>query len=419
MLHMKKHTILFISFLFLARALYSQDFWEPISPPDDSLHTSGIAVDSSGYIYISNYIGYVNYGGIYRSIDNGQSWQLKGFKNSNLLSVAVNPYNNDIYTGGFGKIYKSSNEGDTWSIAYSYFSFSIVNIKFGYDSIVFAAAEEALIRSADYGETWKVVIVDSCANCQEVFTDVAFSSDGIIYACSKTWYGGNGEIYYSTDLGNTWQVFGFSNYFSSLAIDNSGNILAGGVGLFRYNVAEQNWEQLLANSYWPYDILVTPDNKIFLACTNENHTGTGGAYVSENNGQSFERINSGLRYDGLSRIIIDNSGQLLATNTDVYRSFDTIVTSSSLTTMSARSQLKCYPNPFSDYVNINLEDDVSVKGDDYQIKVYDVYGKIVFNNLIKQDSHYRWKPENLKPGLYCIYVFNSSVKYAAKIIKTQ
>jgi len=415
---MKKYILFLLIILTQETASYCQNFWEPISPPGDSLHTSDIAVDSSGFIYISNYIGYVNYGGVYRSTDGGESWQLKGYPNSNLLSVAVHPVNNTIFTGGTGKIYKSTNQGDSWSTAFLFFASNVLRIRCGADSLIFAAADEALIRSADYGNTWKIVLADSSTNYQEVFTDVAFSPDGNIYACSKTLYGGCGKIYRSLDLGNNWQVFGLCNHFFSLAIDNLGNILAGGVGLFKFNILNQIWEQLLSGSYNPYDILITPDNTIFIACSNENAGGTGGAYFSENGGLTFIKVNSGLNYDGLSRITVDKSGKLLANNTDVFMSFDTIVTSVAKMTVDERPYIKCYPNPFLDYINFIIEKSSPDEGD-YFLMVYDSFGRIVFNSQMKIGVPYKWEPDNLNQGLYYISAYNSKQKYTAKIIKTK
>lgn len=415
---MKKYFLVLLIVFTQVEVSYCQNFWEPISPPGDSLYTSDIAVDSSGYIYISNRKGYINYGGVYRSTDGGESWQLKGYPNSNLLSVAVHPVNNTIFTGGTGKIYKSTNQGDSWSTAFLFFASNVLRIRCGTDSLIFAAADEALIRSADYGITWKIVLADSSINYQEVFTDVAFSPDGFIYACSKSLYGGCGRIYRSSDLGNTWQVFGLCNHFFSLAIDNIGNIYVGGEGLFRYDYTYQTWEQLLPVGYAPYDILITPDNVIYIACTAENAAGLGGAYFSENGGQTFTRINSGLNYDDMSRITLDKAGRLLANNNDVFRSFDTIVTSIKELSIIEKTSFKCYPNPFSKSIDFLIEKSTPDEGN-YFVNVYDSFGRLVYNSLMITGVPFKWEPDNLNQGLYYILVYNSKQKYSAKIIKTQ
>ena len=415
---MKIHALAILTFLFLTSVTYCQNFWEPISPSGDSLQTSDIAVDSSGYIYISNHEYYTNYGGVYRSIDGGESWQLKAYPDRLLLSIAVHPVNNTIFTGGIGKIYKSTNQGDSWCTAYSFFAANVLRIICSTDSIIFAAAEEALIRSADYGNTWKIVLADSSANYQEVFTDVAFSPDGFIYACSKSLYGGCGRVYRSADLGNTWQIFGLCNHFFSLAIDNSGNIYVGGEGLFRYDYIYQVWEQLLPGGYAPYDILITPDNVIYIACTAENGAGLGGVYFSENGGQAFTLINSGLNYPNMRRITLDLAGRLLTNSYDVFRSYDTIVTSIRELSFNESSFLKCYPNPFSDVINITLEKSIPGNGD-ILLNVYDSFGRLVFNSPMITGVPFKWEPNNLNPGLYYIVAYNSKQRYTAKIIKTQ
>jgi photosystem II stability/assembly factor-like uncharacterized protein len=377
-----------------------------------------VAVDSSGYIYISNLLGFTNYGGVYRSTDGGESWHLKGYSNSNLLSIAVHPANNTIFTGGTGKIYKSIDQGNSWSTAFSFFASNVIRIICSSDSLIFAAAEEALIRSADNGNTWKIVLADSSINYQEVFADVAFSPDGFIYACSKSLYGGCGRVYRSADLGNTWQIFGLCNHFFSLAIDNSGNIYVGGEGLFRYDYINQVWEQLLPGGYAPYDILITPDNVIYIACTAENGAGLGGIYFSHNGGQTFTKINSGLNYPNMRRITLDNAGRLLSNNNDVFRSFDTIVTNIDEFSINERISLKYFPNPFSNSINIIIENPISGNGD-FVLKVYDSFGKLVFDTPMITGVPFKWEPYNLNPGLYYILAYNSKQRYTTKIIKTQ
>ncbi len=415
---MKTYILGLLTFLLLASASYCQNFWEPISPSGDSLYTSDIAVDSSGYIYISNYLGFTNYGGVYRSTDGGESWHLKGYSNSNLLSIAVHPANNTIFTGGAGKIYKSTNQGNSWSTAFSFFASNVIRIICSSDSLIFAAAEEALIRSADNGNTWKIVLADSSTNYQEVFADVAFSPDGFIYACSKSLYGGCGRVYRSADLGNTWQIFGLCNHFFSLAIDNSGNIYVGGEGLFRYDYIYQVWEQLLPGGYAPYDILITRDNVIYIACTAENGAGLGGVYFSENGGQTFTKINSGLNYGDMDHLTTDNAGRLVANNNDIFRSFDTIVTSTKELSRVQKSSFKCYPNPFSRAISFSIEKSTSYE-EAWFLEVFDSHGRLIYNSLMITGVPFKWEPYNLNPGLYYILAYNSKQRYTAKIIKTQ
>ncbi len=203
-----------------------------------------------------------------------------------------------------------------------------------------------------------------------------------------------------------------------MAIDSLGNIYVGGEGLFRYDIISQTWEQILPGGYAPYDIHITPDNVIYIACTAENAAGIGGAYFSENGGQTFTRINSGLNYADMSRITLDKAGRLLANNNDVFRSFDTIVTSIKELSIIEKTSFKCYPNPFSKSIDFLIEKSTPDEGN-YFVNVYDSFGRLVYNSLMITGVPFKWEPDNLNQGLYYILVYNSKQRYNAKIIKTQ
>ncbi len=415
---MKIYILLILAILSLQTKTCSQNFWEPISPPHDSVITSDIAVGINGYIYTSNYEQFPGKGGVYRSINNGISWELTGYADYGMESIAVTPLDH-IITAGVGRIYKSADYGNTWDTVFEASTgTNILRIKSGFDSIVFALGvnQHSIIRSSDYGNTWRVVHSVYTPEYEEDFTDVAFAPDGTIYACSKTLYGGCGKIYRSLDLGNTWQVFGLCNHFYALEIDNFGNVLAGGQGLYRYQVLTQTWETLLTYNYSTNDILVTPDNKIFIACANGGPT-LGGAYVSDNNGESFFQINTGLSWNDLRRVTFDIYGRLIGTNSDIFRSYDTIITYVPDISSTYKHTLRCYPNPFMEYIDIIIDTSNIKEDDDFRLVIYDAFGKKVFNSLIKPDLIYRWKPLNLVSGLYIVSVTMQMQIFTTKIIK--
>lgn len=71
-----------------------------------------------------------------------------------------------------------------------------------------------------------------------------------------------------------------------------------------------------------------------------------------------------------------------------------------------KSTVTVYPNPTSDYLNLNIDDEVNVK-------IFDLLGKMVMNQkVIKQISL-----SNLNKGLYLVEVSNNDIHYNTKIIK--
>ena len=81
--------------------------------------------DKDGYLYAGNYQVITNNPLLYRSSDNGQTWQqIFDFRGSGLVpsgrhvhSVIFNRYNNALYTiiGEVNEVYKSTDHGVTWT----------------------------------------------------------------------------------------------------------------------------------------------------------------------------------------------------------------------------------------------------------------------------------------------------------------
>ncbi|MEA5111979.1 MAG: hypothetical protein VB072_16235, partial [Lentimicrobium sp.] len=70
---MKNNFVLILTLTFFSLSCFSQDFWEPINNP--GAHIYDMTVDLQGRIYLATWDE--NLGGIYRSDDNGETWQHK------------------------------------------------------------------------------------------------------------------------------------------------------------------------------------------------------------------------------------------------------------------------------------------------------------------------------------------------------
>ncbi len=141
-----------------------------------------------GYIFAANA---TTNGGILRSTDNGVSWVPKGLSNVGIRTITINS-KGDIFVGSDAGIYKSKNNGDTWT-------------------------GPSTAKSLSTGPIYVLTLAVNEAD--ELFAGT----------------GGNG-IYRSTDDGDTWESFDGTfqkntavdlSVVSSLSIDTAGYMFAG------------------------------------------------------------------------------------------------------------------------------------------------------------------------------------------------
>ena len=212
---MKLIKLFICCFLFSIPAsdLFSEIEWHPAGPggggwisaitvADDPLHTIYVGCDV---------------GGVYRSTDNGQSWEIKnsGLSIYFVQDIAYDPHNTDIlYLATRGGIYKSTNGGDSWTAKrsgfpeYEEFSFSapindIVvdpvnnNIlyagvgvhKKGYDFDSYhwdsVELKGSIYKSVDSGETWKLIRKTGINRKAMIYSlDIDPVNTNIIYAAT-------------------------------------------------------------------------------------------------------------------------------------------------------------------------------------------------------------------------------------------
>ncbi len=150
------------------------DDWTELGPHDWNATTSwnpgvgritGIAIDQNNIDHII--IG-ANTGGVWKTIDAGNTWSPLGdyFSNLTVYSVAIDPLNSNTYFFGSsnGLIYKSTDSGATWNLLGDMGS-SLVNKILLHPSdpnIMFATAQSGGIKkSLDGGVSWQQAVSDS------------------------------------------------------------------------------------------------------------------------------------------------------------------------------------------------------------------------------------------------------------------
>lgn len=256
--------------------------WFPIDDFLPSLNVTSLVMDpaNTNILYASTGEGFGNFwpdvpgAGIFKSIDGGTTWnQLAETNNDNfrwVTRLAHHPQQAGVLfattrqgslNNWSGTIYKSINGGETWinvmntaSPAYD------VKIHKTNHSIVYVGTATGFLRSTSNGDanTW-VIESTGAANklpgiTQRVEIAVGTNNPNVVYVSLERI---NGEIWRSTDAGNTWSLrstgfnycLGNTNqcwYDNAIWVNpfDSDFIVVGGIDLWRSTDGGQNLTQI-------------------------------------------------------------------------------------------------------------------------------------------------------------------------------
>ncbi|MCH8011347.1 MAG: hypothetical protein IIA61_05285 [Candidatus Marinimicrobia bacterium] len=202
--------------------------WNVIGPGGGGfLTTIEISSENPNVVYVA-----CDVGGIYKSTNNGESWQIinNGFTNYIVQDIAIDPQTPaTLYAATQGGVFKSIDKGDTWVIKRNGFpptskwSFSSLiaeilvdpvnpnivyagvgmpQIMFGPNELPWTIVEEkgVIYKSTDYGESWsKIQNTGINSNATVYSMAIDHNDPTVLYVTTE--YG----VYKSTDAGNTWQ----------------------------------------------------------------------------------------------------------------------------------------------------------------------------------------------------------------------
>jgi photosystem II stability/assembly factor-like uncharacterized protein len=197
-------------------------------------------------------------GGIYKSVDGGETWELKGLEATEVIGrIVVHPTNPDVvYVAALGHIwghnperglYRTTDGGDTWELV-KFISDAAGFVDVAMDprdpDVLFAASWErvrgpwflesggpgsALWKTTDGGDTWTDVVGNGfpTATKGRIGLAIAPSNADVMYAMveaeeEEDGSGGNG-LYRSGDGGRTWEKTSDENtrpfYYSQVRVD--------------------------------------------------------------------------------------------------------------------------------------------------------------------------------------------------------
>jgi len=296
-----------IGLFFCAFTGFAQDFWEPLGAPG-GVNTHALAVTTDGTIYVGGSSS-TSTNGVYRLTPGGIEWEYLGLTTYIIESLEITP-TGEIIAGVNNKIFKSIDNGITWYPVYSSLGNWAAIKAFG-NGLVLAGSTSgnlynSVLRSIDNGETWDTVFQLSSS---EPVEDFAMAPDGTIYMGTTHYFNGGG-VYRSSDNGTTWEYIGLSNkWIMSVIVNSAGEVFAGAnaAGIYKYDGFGTSWT-LLKDEVSAMKMCINTQGTIFAACNADYYYG--GVLRSENNGQTFEFINSGLLLNGADLLAIDGTGHI-------------------------------------------------------------------------------------------------------------
>ena len=251
------------------------DNWQELGPQSWNATTSwnpgvgritSIAIDQTNSDHII--IG-ANTGGVWRTVDAGQTWSPMGdtFTNLTVYSVAIDPSDSDTYFFGSnsGLIFKSTDAGGTWTQLADVSNSRIIKIVINPDTpaIMFAASENAgLFRSTNAGATWTNTGIDSRS------FDIEFKP-------------GNTDVVYASGTGFQFSTDGGATFTNTPGFTGE-----------------------------PKMIGVSANDADRVYVLEANGGSFGGLYVSNDSGVTFTELNhSGRNYFGYDTNGFDSGGQ--------------------------------------------------------------------------------------------------------------
>lgn len=309
--------------------------WQPINNGLINYDTKSIIIKDDTTIFC----GFVNndYGTVFRSLDNGDTWVRAdtGIQNHTVDAMTVDAEGN-VYAGNYYGVFKSTDNGSNW-----------VNIggvggarslQFNSAGDLYLASWGSGLRRLPHGDT---VWINLTTNINDSYLGTLFiSSNGHMYAEKKK----------STDNGITWSSMTIvGNYISSYAENSLGHLFCG-----TYNFGN-------------------------------------GVSRSTNYGETWEQINTGLSTMDIRSVAVDSDDYLYA-GTNGYSMFKT--TTSTVTSVedirlkpTSFSLEQNYPNPFNPSTTIHFE---LPKESHIILKLYDLLGREVATLINEQRTAGRY-----------------------------
>ena len=294
--------------------------WEPIYDFQSILKIFSLAINPA---QSDDYFAGTWGGGIQRSRDGGQTWAgVRGIPTATrIIDIKFNPHNPNqiVAINEGGNIFTSLNGGDNWRSALTA-PYILYDIAFSLadPNIMFVSGANAVYKSSDLGISFQEIDGPwkwSGMTFNPIMMETTPACPNCIYALEGD-NGGFGNLYLSEDLGLSWtrrssdengdnNLFGYSKIVKggqaprdmdiAVSTTDRNEIHVGGVMTHRSMNGGINWTQ---TTHWLRDDplpFIHADIDLMVYSGDRLYVGTdGGLFMSEDSGQSFTDLSTGL-----------------------------------------------------------------------------------------------------------------------------
>jgi photosystem II stability/assembly factor-like uncharacterized protein len=417
-----KRTFLLIVLIHISAFLYSQQAWQALYIEDTIQPVSILPISYDTLILGAKTYGVYPHGGIYRSIDSGESWQFYEIAYFTWRVYTLELSENDvIYAGTNWGIYKSINWGENWD-SLIITKKNCLCLELLSPSTIFAGCQEYLLRSTNNGLVWDTCLI---LNQNTYINSILAVSDSLIYLAATSYTSTDGGLYVTYDGGDNWSRIGLIMYnIQSLAISPNDELYAGCwySGLYKSEDHGFNWENVLPDK--DAVSVITRGNEVFVGCAKQSYLSSG-VFYSGDNGETWEDRTHNIANKDMVQIEFSHDDylhtlsryELLSLGTPLYRSMNPVVGVQNKNMMERK--ILIYPNPTGSFLNINFSDSFCDNCAPLKVYLYNTSGEIV-----RYESIQNW-PENIvlkfnvsqnKPGLYILKLSCGDQSLSKKIL---
>ncbi len=460
-----KNFLLTLLMLFTSIQLFAQNYWrETLTSPTNNVDFGNtcIAINAESTLYI----GTLN-SGVYRSFDNGATWEQCLLLNDATVVKIICKNENEVFVAAATQVYYSADKGNTWIKNNLLSKYTITDIELLPNGKLIASTAEivdfaggkyefigdGVYMSANNGADWEKINTGLLYN--NAITNLAISKKGIMVASMASFTSGQSGVYYSLDEGKHWTILPKIRFKGSrtgaeyspqdmyeihcLEFDKDDNIYVsfqGSGGNFAIEGGfYTNISKAIASDYWKplhvnalgFEWQFHPFYSIYFAQKQEHvytslhtysSTSFGGPYVDKARLSSTKRVVSGVlpvRNSYLKMLFVENSkGRIYGVQ---YLDHRVYFTDSSAQVNTGLEQVNSgkvsiYPNPSTSYVKIELE---NAEENLSKVELYNLQGQLMQSETELVNSQFIFDINNLIEGMYILKIQTDKAIYSKSI----